>query len=175
MRFTTSNRTAISVAVAFVVAGVACGADRSREAPPGTPTPADTSPNVAFVTETARAVALRYNRALNGGNCEAARDLGGKTMGPDSSFAQWCEPTDYSPGARGIRLNIKSVDVRGADAVVSFTQRMCLVGAQTGDPQTRIYSGRWTVDVEAGVIISEERRETGAQFDCEPPLIGGGS
>ena len=166
---------AIALSVAVVVAGAACAGDRSQEGPQSTPTPAGTSPNIELVTATARAVALRYNRALSGGNCNAARDLGGNTMGPDSSYAQWCEPTDYQPGARGIRLKIKSVAVNGGDAVVSFTQRMCLVGAQTGDPQTRIYSGRWTVDVEAGVIVSEERRETGAHFDCEPPLLGGGS
>jgi hypothetical protein len=123
----------------------------------------------------ARAVAIRYNRALNGGNCDAARDLGGMNMGPDSSYAQWCEPTDYSPGARGIRLKIERVQARVPEAVVVFTQRICLVGAETGDPQTRKYSGRWTIDIDSGLIVREERRETGAHFDCEPPLLEGAS
>ena len=158
--FTSPRKTAILVVVLCTFVGAACGE----------PPPPDSGPDTAFVTRTARALALRYNRALNGGNCDAARDLGGKNMGPDSSFAQWCEPTDYSPGARGIRLMIDRIQPRVPEAVVMFTQRMCLVGAQTGDPQTRTYSGRWTIDINQGVIVREERRETGAHFDCEPPL-----
>ncbi len=123
----------------------------------------------------AEAIALRYNRALSRGNCEAARELGGKSMGPDSSYAQWCEPTDYQPGARGIRLRIKGWGVRGTEATVRFVQRMCLVGAASGDPQTRVYSGQWTIDLETDEIVREERRETSAHFDCEPPLLEGGS
>jgi hypothetical protein len=157
----------------FAVAGVlACalfGAACGEASPP------DSGPDVPLVTRTARSVALRYNRALSGGNCEAARDLGGKNMGPDSSFAQWCEPTDYSPGARGIRLKIERVQARVPEAVVVFTQRMCLIGAQSGDPQTRVYSGRWWISIDDGLIVREERRETGSQFDCEPPLLGDGS
>ena len=155
----------IGLVLAFVVFGASCG-----EAPPP-----DSGPDVPFVTRTARAVALRYNRALNEGNCDAARDLGGKHMGPGSSFAQWCEPTDYSPGARGIRLRIEGVQARVPEAVVMFTQRMCLIGAQTGDPQTRRYSGRWLVSIDERVIVREVRREVGVHFDCEPPLLGGGS
>ncbi|MDP8957511.1 MAG: hypothetical protein M3N24_11265 [Actinomycetota bacterium] len=127
------------------------------------------------MTRTARSIALRYNRALNEGNCQAARALGGQNMGPDSSFAQWCEPSDYAPGARGIRLKIERVEPRVLEAIVVFRQRMCLIGAQTGDPQTRVYSGRWTINIDDGVIVSEQRQEIGAHFDCEPPLLEGGS
>ena len=162
---TLSRKTFVVAIVACMLVGVACGE----------PPPPDSGPDTAFVMRTARAVALRYNRALNGGNCDAARDLGGKNMGPDSSFAQWCAPTDYSPGARGIRLKIERVQARVPEAVVVFTQRMCLIGAQTGDPQTRVYSGRWWISIDDGLIVREERRETGSHFDCEPPLLEGGS
>lgn len=157
----------------FVLLLVGCDQSaRVPRSPEPSPPQSTTSPTEPGSAED---IAFSYNRALNGGNCEAAGGLGGNTMGPGSSYAQWCGHTEYHPGARGIRFQINGVRERGAEAVVRFTQRMCLIGAQTGDPQTRIYSGTWTIDLKAGVIIREERKETGSHFDCEPPLLEGGS
>ena len=72
-------------------------------------------------------------------------------------------------------MRIEGVQARVPEAVVMFSQRMCLIGAQTGDPQTRRYSGRWWVSIDERVIVREVRREVGVHFDCEPPLLGGGS
>ena len=161
-------RRAVLVTCLVVVVPACAGGSTPSDEP--SPAPKRTQ-DAAAREATARRIAVRYNRALNEGKCDAAGELGGKNMRPDSSFVQWCEPTDYSPGARGIQLKIRGVEAGTSEVVVSFTQKMCLVGAQTGDPQTRTYSGAWRVDTEAGLILEEERREIGAHFDCEPPLL----
>ena len=146
---------------------------RATAAPSPSETITPVMPSRAAVASEARAIARRYNAALSKGRCARLWELGGKNA-PKGSYADYCnQPLEYYPGGRAIRLQITEVSVSRHTAEVFFVQKACVIGAVTGDPQTRTFVGFWTIDTELDEIVGEVRQLRNSEYECEPPLLGG--